>query len=355
MNLLLTSLFNLRRHRTAHRRVCLLLDDATGIDATEFFRCTRPWSSWLTVTGTTGVDRRSVVSALATPAFRQSEIVVVVSGDGIITTATRAACAEAGKIFVDAALPPANSRELALLQEVLHHDFELGGLNDWTGADPQFSSPVLRSLSVTHCRTSFPGYATLHADALWQQNEGQPLHALDIGCGAISRLRWGALNGFFTVTGVDPLLDMYAIVRERHGYATLPAIRCAHEIIGGAEQLTTKVAPGSFDLAFCSNALDHTEDPVAVVDAIARAVRPGGFVAIDVYTREGSRENWWQLHQFDMYIDDREQFVCETRDGVVRPLLSPTCGLIVREIAARDQTTAVILERVNDAQMRMAG
>lgn len=355
MNLLLTALFNLRRHRAAHRRVCVLLDDGAGLDATEFFRYVSPWSSWLTITGTANVDRRSVHFALNTPSFTHAEIVLVVSGDGIVLAAARAACANANKIIVDAALPPAESRELALLQEVLHHDFELGGFNDWTGTDAQFSAAVLRMLSAAHCRRAFPGYAGAHVDALWRQNDGRPLRALDIGCGAVSRLRWGALHGFLTVTGVDPLLDMYAIVRERHGYATLPSIRCAHEIIGGAEQLTTSIAADSFDIAFCSNALDHTEDPVAVVDALARAVRPGGFVAIDVYTREGSRENWWQLHQFDMYINDREEFVCETREGVVRPLVRPGCGLTVREIAARDQTTAVILERADDAQMRRAG
>jgi SAM-dependent methyltransferase len=281
--------------------------------------------------------------------------VLLVSSDAMLAAAARAVCADTGKSFVDAALPPNDSREIALLQEVLHHDFELGGLNDWTGADPQFSAPVLRMLSAAHCRTSFPGYATAYVDALWQQNSGQPLQALDIGCGAISRLRWGALNGFLTVTGVDPLLDMYAIVRERHGYANLPAIRCAHEVIGGAEQLATALAPASFDLAFCSNALDHTEDPVVVVEGIARVVRPGGLVAIDVYTREGSRENWWQLHQFDMYINDRDEFVCETREGVVRNLVAPGSGLVVREIAAKDQTTALILERVGEPQLRKAG
>jgi hypothetical protein len=65
MNLLLTSLFNLRRHRSAHRRVYVLLDH--GVDATEFFRYTRPWSSWLTVTGTANVDRRSIGAALGAP------------------------------------------------------------------------------------------------------------------------------------------------------------------------------------------------------------------------------------------------------------------------------------------------
>ena len=247
---------------------------------------------------------------------------------------------------VDSAVAFDGTRELALFQEVLHHDFELGGKNEWTGADSQFGAPVLRMLSTAHCRTAFPRYTEPYVDRLWQEGGGQPIQALDVGCGAVSRLRWAALNGFMTLTGVDPLLDMYSIVRERHGLNVLADIRCAREVSVGAECLKARLVPASFDFAYCANALDHTENPAAVVESIAYVLRPGGIFALEVYTREASRENWWQLHQFDMYVDDRDQFVCETRDGAVQVLFPHGCGLVVRDIVSRDATTtALVAER----------
>ncbi|HXT68610.1 MAG TPA: class I SAM-dependent methyltransferase [Vicinamibacterales bacterium] len=352
VNPLIAALFNLREHRSSSRSVFVLVDNQLPLDTAEIVRCSSPWHSWMTITGILTVDRQSVATALLTGDAKAADIILCISNDGAVQTVARAHCYNTKQIYVDTTLPPQNSRELGLLQEVLHHDFELGGFNEWANTDAQSSSSVLRLLSVTQSHRSFPAYAGPHLAQLWQENCGRTLQALDVGCGALSRLRWGALRGLLNITGVDPLLDMYAIVRERHGYASLPEIRCAREICAGAEALSTAIVPGSFDVAYSANALDHTEDPAGIVAALARALRPGGLLFIDVYTREASRENWWQLHQFDMYINDRDEFVAETKDGTVRQLVPPGCGLVMREIASRDKTTAVVLERAADQPLR---
>lgn len=352
VNPLIAAFFNLRNHRSAHRTVFVLVDDQLPIDTAEIFRISRPWHSWMTLSGVLTVNRHSIATALLAPDARNAHILLCISNDGAIQKIARAHCYGTPQIYVDTTLPPQNSRELGLLQEVLHHDFELGGFNEWAGTDAQSSSSVLRLLSVAQSNRSFPGYAGPHLAELWGKNGGQPLQAIDVGCGALSRLRWGALRGLFTITGVDPLLDMYAIVRERHGYSTLPEIRCAREICAGAEVLSTAVTPGSYDVAYCANALDHTEDPAGIVAALARALRVGGMLFIDVYTREASRENWWQLHQFDMYVNDKDEFVAETKDGAVHQLVPPGCGLVMREIASRDNTTAVVLEKVDATELK---
>ena len=41
--------------------------------------------------------------------------------------------------------------------------------------------------------------------------------------------------------------------------------------------------PGAFDVAYCSGVLHHTPDPEASFRAVARLVRPGGFIVIGVY------------------------------------------------------------------------
>ena len=186
-----------------------------------------------------------------------------------------------------------------------------------------------------------------HVARLRTARDGQPLEALDVGCGSISRLRWGALNGLMTVTGIDPLLDMYAVVRERHGLNVLQEIRCAREVSIGAEAMSARFPPSAFDFVYCANALDHVEDPTAVMDTVGDVLRPGGILAIQVYTREGTRENWWQLHQFDMYVNEDGAFVSETKGGVVRSIFSPRCGLAVREVVVKNaEHTWLIAERL---------
>jgi SAM-dependent methyltransferase len=346
INLILSSLFNLRDHRGAPRSVFVLIDDASKISAPDYLRCLRPWASWVRVLGAVQGDASSLLHLIASPALDAAEIVVIVTRDAALCAALKAICESRGKTCVDSDIPAEGGREMALFQEVLHHDFELGGFNEWTGGDSQFSAPVLRLLSAAHCRGTYPVYAEPYLAALRAASHGGPLKALDVGCGPISRLRWGSLNDELSVTGVDPLLDMYAVVRERHGLSALREIRCAAEVCAGAEGLST-LTPDAFDFAYCSNALDHTENPVAVVNTIAQVLRPGGILAIQVYTREGSREKWWQLHQFDMYVNDTDQFVCETRDGVVREIFPDGCGFVVRQFVVRnDEHTRLVAERV---------
>jgi len=48
-----------------------------------------------------------------------------------------------------------------------------------------------------------------------------------------------------------------------------------------------------------------------------------------------------------MYVDDRNELVCETRAGVVRPIVASGCGLVVREIVSSSTTmTIAIAERL---------
>jgi SAM-dependent methyltransferase len=235
-------------------------------------------------------------------------------------------------------------REDAFYKEMAHHHFELGGLNEWDASPVQYSAHVLQHLSAANCVTHFPGYMTDELRAA-SAARGAPLEALDVGSGSISRLRWGALEGLLHVTGVDPLQEVYDLVLAHHGYDRLPAIRVDRPINANAEDLDRHVAAGSFDFAYCHNALDHVEDPPAVIAQVARALRPGGSFALEFATREGSRQQWHQLHQFDLYLDDGE-LRCQWRDGRADPLVPRDAALeLDRVVAASDQFTVVVLKR----------
>ena len=344
---LLPTLFNLRRHRADARRIAALVDVRHGASADELVRHLRAWP-WATVVVAASLDRGLTPAVFESVATSGADLLLVTSNDEKVVGAARGAARLLGLPIVDPVVPQDDAREFGLYQEVVHHDIELGGYNDWANRDSQSGASVLRRLSTVQSRRMFPAGVFPYLDELRRMRPAEPLDALDIGCGSISNLRWGALQGWLTLTGVDPLLDMYAIVQERHGLSAMPHLRCAHEICAGAEDLARHAKAGAYDFAYSSNALDHTTAPGEVIRSVVHCLRPGGIFALNVYTREGTRENWWSCHQFDMYLDGSGAFLSETRDGRVEPLFPAGCGLAVREITANNaSTTALILERVS--------
>jgi SAM-dependent methyltransferase len=225
-----------------------------------------------------------------------------------------------------------------------HHHFEMGGFNEWDGKAAQYSPFILQQISAANCIRHFPRYMMDELRAC-RALKGQPIDALDVGCGPISHLRWGALDGVLHVTGVDPLLDIYDLLLVHHGLDGLPSIRVDRAITAGAERLDDYVAAGSIDFAYCCNALDHVEDPLAVVAALGRALRPGACLALEFATREGSRQEWRQLHQFDLFVsDERGTLMCQWQDGRLRALIPDGTPLRLERVeTATDDYTAVVL------------
>ena len=156
INLILSSLFNLRTHRGPSRRIFVVIDASTGVLPSEYLRCLRPWASSVQVTGVAQVPGSAVIPTIGSVATETADILVVVTADTALAQAARTACAARRQTCVDADVPPEGSRELALFQEVLHHDFELGGFNEWNGEGSQFGAPTLRLLSTVHCRKAYP-------------------------------------------------------------------------------------------------------------------------------------------------------------------------------------------------------
>jgi SAM-dependent methyltransferase len=99
---------------------------------------------------------------------------------------------------------------------------------------------------------------------------------LDVGCGT----GWASLEaagrfGARHVTGVDVSAEMIARFREK------VAGREDLEVdLHVADVLEMPVAEGTFDLVLCAMVMHWLPDRAAAVAAMARAVRPGGLVAV---------------------------------------------------------------------------
>lgn len=345
-SLALTSIFNLRRQRARGCRLLLLVDPAVGVDSQTVVRWLTPWRNWLTVVASATGTPEALLELCGSAVAADCDACMIVSSNWHVVAAVSALAARRQIACATPALPPDGSRELGLLQEVMHHDVELGGWNTWTTGDSQYGASVLRLLSRENSRLVFPTYVMpfLLPDGRPLAG-GRRLRALDVGCGSLSHLRWGALQGWLSITGVDPLLDMYAVVRERHGVSDLPHVQCDAEICSPAEELDVVELAGAFDLVLCVNALDHTEDPFAIVRHIATVLKPGGVAALQTYTREGSREAWWQLHQFDMFMEG-DRFMAQARDGAPQALIDDASDLeVVQVVNNSDQITGLVARK----------
>jgi SAM-dependent methyltransferase len=108
---------------------------------------------------------------------------------------------------------------------------------------------------------------------------------VDVGGGSGTRAVPLAIHGC-SVTVIDSSADALAILHRRAQDAGV-----ADRVIGmqaDAELLATVVPAGQADLVLCHHLLEEVDDPVAVVAALAQAVRPGGHVSVLVAGRLGA-------------------------------------------------------------------
>ncbi len=347
MQVLLRAAFHLSRLRARDTvRVAIVVDADTGVDANAVAALLMPWRSWLEPTCVLVTDAPPPDAWFDT-ATNTHAISVITERPEFGAPIESAASARELKI-ARSDYNTATEREAALLHEMSHHHFEMGGLNEWDGSPAQYSPNVLQHLSAANCKVYFPHYVIDEIRQRYMEKQ-QPIEALDIGSGPISRLRWGALKGMVHITGVDPLLDVYDVLLAHHGLDRLPAIRVERAITAGAEGLNAHVTPASFDFAFCCNVLDHVEDPPTVVEEIAQALRPNACLALEFATREGSRQKWQQLHQFDLFLtDDHGELMCQWGDGTTKKLVARDTDLSLEHVViATEDYTAVVLRRVS--------
>jgi SAM-dependent methyltransferase len=100
--------------------------------------------------------------------------------------------------------------------------------------------------------------------------------AIDFGCGDAMILRRaydrGIVRGGYGIDN-DPAMRESAAA----AFAGVDGFRFLHP-----DELAQVVAPGSCDLAICTEALEHIPQPAAILDAICRYCRAGGHALITV-------------------------------------------------------------------------
>jgi len=111
----------------------------------------------------------------------------------------------------------------------------------------------------------------------------------DVGSGVVS-----ILNGLIPVTAIDPLGELYQLVFDYKAH------KLTHPLPFPAEEMP---AVNHFDIVHCSNAIDHTQQPILAYETMMNAVKPKGYLILQGFENEGTHENWQGFHQHDIYVD----------------------------------------------------
>ena len=148
------------------------------------------------------------------------------------------------------------------------------------------------------------------ASLLWPGRSSY--RVLDVGAGPLTVLGKVIPSASLEIVAVDPLAAEYDAILATRGI--VPLVRTTY---AKGEELPFE--DNSFDLVHMMNALDHCEHPVQVFGELMRVVKPGCFVFLSHATREGQRNGYSGLHQWDLFVDAFGHLCVTTRSS-----LSPT-------------------------------
>ncbi len=151
---------------------------------------------------------------------------------------------------------------------------------------------------------------------------------LDVGAGPLTWLGYRYPGKRITIVPVDPLADDYDRLLREAGLE--PPVRT---IPVAGEELLERFAPSSFDIAYATNALDHSADPLAIIANMITLVRPGGAVILRHKRNEGASARYSGLHAWNF----------DAADGALL-LWNEATKVNVREALAVRATTEAWLE-----------
>lgn len=121
------------------------------------------------------------------------------------------------------------------------------------------------------------------AETSWALDDLKGKLVLEAGCGAGRFTRLLAEAGARLVT-FDYSSAIDACYENNGQFEDVAFLQC--------DIFDMPFRAGAFDYVFCHGVLQHTPDPKAAFQALARMVRPGGRISVDVYRKDGLIRPW---------------------------------------------------------------
>jgi SAM-dependent methyltransferase len=132
-----------------------------------------------------------------------------------------------------------------------------------------------------------------------ERNPAGEVSILDVGAGPVTWLGYRYPGKKLTIVPVDPLADEYdRLLRDAKLDPPIRTIRVAGEVL--AEHFGSR----RFDIAYATNALDHSADPFTIISNMVAVVRAGGVVILRHKRNEGDSARYGGLHQWNFDVVD---------------------------------------------------
>jgi len=132
---------------------------------------------------------------------------------------------------------------------------------------------------------------------------------LDIGAGPISKVGKVYRGKSIKLVAIDPLARRYNIILKRLNLKPPVAT-----IYGVGESLSSKFSKDTFDLIHARNCIDHSQNPIKVIDEAIKVLKPGRYFYLNHYLEEGKAANYYGLHQWNFYTKN-DHFFISGRNG----------------------------------------
>jgi SAM-dependent methyltransferase len=136
----------------------------------------------------------------------------------------------------------------------------------------------------------------------------EEIRILDVGSGPLTAVGQTYPGKRISIVPIDPLAEDYVkILNESRLDPPVLPVACS------GEQIVEKFGAAAFDVAFALNALDHSVDPLLVLDNMLTSITPTGRVALTHLRNEGERNGYFGIHFWN--IDCRDgRFLIWNRD-----------------------------------------
>jgi SAM-dependent methyltransferase len=171
-------------------------------------------------------------------------------------------------------------------------DFWAGWLAGAPGTEQWASDRELRLAPETEIRDPL-------VRAELERNPAEAISILDVGAGPLTMLGYRYPGKTLTIVPVDPLADEYDnLLRDAGLDPPVRTIRVA------GEALLERFGPRSFDIAYASNSLDHSADPLTIIANMVAVVRAGGVVILRHKRNEGQSARYGGMHQWNFDVVD---------------------------------------------------
>lgn len=124
---------------------------------------------------------------------------------------------------------------------------------------------------------------------------------LDVGSGPLTGLgkKLPDPEARLIITATDPLADQYKVLLRRNNLSS-----GVNQMAVYSEELSEHFSESSFDFVYMRNALDHSFDPLWAVGEMIHVVVKGGYVVLEHETNEAENEEYRDLHQWNICVED---------------------------------------------------